>query len=91
MQGQAHRGLSMDSVYSGPDALQGLRPITPELMQELNDKLEQRRKEREANDPQPAPSAEPAPITGIRRLRRRPGATCRRRWVRPRRSATTAT
>lgn len=65
VQGEAHRGLSMDSVYTGPDAIQGLRPITPELMQELNDKLEQRRREREATDPQPAPSAEPAPITGI--------------------------
>ena len=65
VQGEAHRGLSMDSVYTGPDAVQGLRPITPESMQELNDKLEQRRKERAANDPQPAPSAEPAPIEGI--------------------------
>lgn len=65
VQGEAHRGLSMDSVYTGPDAIQGLRPITPELMQELNDKLDQRRKEREATDPQPAPTAEPAPIPGI--------------------------
>lgn len=69
VQGQAHLGLVMESVYSGPDVQQGLRPITPELEQKLNDELDQRRKAREATDPQPAPtdapSAEPAPITGI--------------------------
>jgi hypothetical protein len=69
VQGQAHLGLVMESVYSGPDAQQGLRPITPELAKQLNDELDERRKAREAHDPQPAPtdapSAEPAPITGI--------------------------